>query len=78
MALWAMGDFHLAFSVDKPMEVFDPIWKNHEKKIQKYVTKCVKDTDTIVITGDHSWVPEGLERSVPVQKAGRIIQSAPP
>mgnify|MGYP000087390490 CR=1 FL=1 len=39
MALWAMGDFHLAFSVDKPMEVFDPIWKNHEKKIQKYVTK---------------------------------------
>ena len=55
MALWAMGDFHLAFSVDKPMEVFDPIWKNHEKKIQKYVTKCVKDTDTIVITGDHSW-----------------------
>lgn len=21
MALWAMGDFHLAFSVDKPMEV---------------------------------------------------------
>lgn len=55
MALWAMGDFHLAFSVDKPMEIFDPIWKNHEKKIQKYVTKCVKDTDTIVITGDHSW-----------------------
>ena len=55
MALWAMGDFHLAFSVDKPMEVFDPVWKNHEKKIEKYVRKMVKDTDTIVLTGDHSW-----------------------
>lgn len=55
MTLWAMGDFHLAFSVDKPMEVFDSVWKNHEKKIQKYVRKVVKDTDTIVITGDHSW-----------------------
>lgn len=50
-----MGDFHLAFSVDKPMEVFDPVWKNHEKKIQKYVRKVVKDTDTIVITGEYSW-----------------------
>ena len=36
MALYAMGDFHLAFSVDKPMEIFDSIWKNHEKKINKY------------------------------------------
>ena len=55
MSLWAMGDFHLAFTVDKPMEIFDPIWKNHEQKIQKYVRKAVKDTDTIIITGDHSW-----------------------
>ena len=55
MSLWAMGDFHLAFTVDKPMEVFDPVWKDHEKKIWKYVRKSVKDRDTIVITGDHSW-----------------------
>ena len=39
MSLWAMGDFHLAFTVDKPMEVFDPVWKDHEKKIWKYVRK---------------------------------------
>ena len=55
MSLWAMGDFHLAFTVDKTMEVFDPVWKDHEKKIWKYVRKSVKDRDTIVITGDHSW-----------------------
>jgi predicted phosphohydrolase len=37
------------------MEVFDPIWKNHEKKIEKYWHKKVKPSDTVVITGDHSW-----------------------
>ena len=33
MSLYAIGDFHLSFLVDKPMEVFDPVWKNHEKKM---------------------------------------------
>jgi hypothetical protein len=37
------------------MEVFDPIWKNHEKKIEKYWYKKVKPSDMVVITGDHSW-----------------------
>lgn len=32
MSLWAMGDFHLAFTVDKPMEVFDPVWKIMKRK----------------------------------------------
>ena len=55
MALWAIGDFHLSFSVDKPMEIFDPVWKKHEKKIEKNFCRRVKATDTVVITGDHSW-----------------------
>ncbi len=55
MALYALGDLHLAFSVDKPMDVFGRVWKNHEKKIQKYCRKLVKDTDTLVLTGDHTW-----------------------
>ena len=71
MSLWAMGDFHLAFTVDKPMEVFDPVWKDHEKKIWKYVRKSVKDRDTIVITGDHSWgrnLPECEEDAKKTEK----------
>ena len=55
MALWAIGDLHLAFSTGKSMEVFDPIWKNHEKKIKKYFRRLVKPGDTVVLTGDHSW-----------------------
>ena len=55
MSLFAIGDLHLAFSVDKPMDVFGSVWKNHVKKIEKYWHKKVKETDTVVITGDHSW-----------------------
>lgn len=55
MALYAMGDFHLSFSVDKPMDVFGRVWKNHEKKIEKYCRKRIHPEDTFVITGDHSW-----------------------
>ena len=51
MALYAIGDFHLDFSTDKPMEIFDPVWKNHHKKIKKHWNKIVKPTDTVVITG---------------------------
>ena len=55
MALYALGDFHLSFGVDKPMDIFGREWKNHEKKIEKYCRKLVKPEDTLVITGDHSW-----------------------
>jgi predicted phosphohydrolase len=55
MALYAMGDFHLSFQVDKSMDIFGSVWKHHEKKIQKKVNRLVKPEDTLVITGDHSW-----------------------
>lgn len=55
MALYAMGDLHLSFQVNKPMDPFGRIWKNHEKKIEKYVKQRVKKEDTLVLTGDHSW-----------------------
>ena len=55
MALYAMGDFHLAFSVDKPMDRFGWVWRNHEKKILKHCKKRIQPEDTLVITGDHSW-----------------------
>lgn len=45
-----MGDGRFSsgiFGVNKPMKIFD--------SIQKYVTKLVKDINTIVITGDYSW-----------------------
>jgi len=55
MALFALGDMHLSFSTDKPMDRFGSEWKNHEKKIEKYCNKLIGPGDTFVITGDHSW-----------------------
>lgn len=61
MALYAIGDFHLSFSVDKPMEVFGSVWKNHEKKIEKQCKKRIRPEDTLVVTGDLSWGRNLLE-----------------
>lgn len=55
MALYAIGDFHLSFTVNKPMDVFGEEWKDHVKKIEKNWKKKVRESDTVVITGDHSW-----------------------
>ena len=55
MALYALGDLHLSFQVHKPMTPFGRVWKNHERKIEKYVNRIVKPEDTLVLTGDHSW-----------------------
>lgn len=55
MSLYAIGDLHLSFTVDKPMDVFGREWKNHVKKIEKYWHKQIREEDTVVITGDHSW-----------------------
>lgn len=55
MALYALGDLHLSFQVNKPMDSFGRVWKHHEQKITKYVNQCIHDDDTLVLTGDHSW-----------------------
>ncbi len=55
MALFAIGDFHLSFQVNKSMNMFGSVWKKHEEKIQKYCGRMVGPEDTLVITGDHSW-----------------------
>lgn len=55
MSLYAIGDLHLSFLVNKPMDVFGREWKNHTAKIEKYWNKIVRREDTVMITGDHSW-----------------------
>lgn len=55
MGLYAIGDLHLSFTADKPMDVFGKEWKDHDKKIEKYWRKMLNADDTVVVTGDHSW-----------------------
>ncbi len=54
MALYAIGDFHLALGMDKPMDVFGEKWANHEQKL-KAAFSTLTDDDVTVLCGDLSW-----------------------
>lgn len=55
MALFVIGDLHLGFSSDKPMEVFGAHWESHFDKIKADWTEQVTEHDTVIIPGDSSW-----------------------
>ena len=55
MALYTIGDLHLSFSVDKPMDIFGAAWKNHTKVLEANWRAKIQAEDTVVLVGDHSW-----------------------
>ncbi|HZK09853.1 MAG TPA: metallophosphoesterase [Clostridia bacterium] len=55
MKIFALGDLHLGFAVNKPMDLFGPIWKDHHKKIKDDWYARVKNEDLVIIAGDTSW-----------------------
>ncbi|MBU5454967.1 metallophosphoesterase [Caproiciproducens sp. MSJ-32] len=55
MALYAISDLHLAFTTDKPMDIFGKKWFKHDEKIKNNWLKKVKEEDTVLIAGDVSW-----------------------
>lgn len=55
MSLFAISDLHLSLFVDKPMDIFDDVWKHHEKKIEENWKKTICENDTVLIPGDISW-----------------------
>lgn len=55
MRIFAIGDLHLSFAVNKPMDLFDPIWDNHHKKIKDDWLLRVKEEDLVILAGDISW-----------------------
>ena len=54
MALYAIGDLHLALSLNKPMDVFGENWENHPEKIRQGFSHLQAD-DVCVLCGDLSW-----------------------
>ena len=53
--LFAIGDLHLSFSVDKPMDVFGPAWANHTARLERSWRSLVRDGDLVLVPGDISW-----------------------
>jgi predicted phosphohydrolase len=54
MALYAMGDLHLSFGADKPMDVFGGKWDGYVEKLKNGLA-CLTEEDTLVLLGDISW-----------------------
>ncbi|MBR5542990.1 MAG: metallophosphoesterase [Oscillospiraceae bacterium] len=63
MSLYVIADLHLSRSVNKPMDVFGPLWENYENRITDGFSK-LSENDVTVIPGDVSWgmsLSESLE-----------------
>ena len=54
MSIFVLGDTHLSFGVDKPMDIF-PGWRNHIDSLANNWNGLVGEEDTVVVPGDISW-----------------------
>ena len=63
MKVFAMGDLHLPFGVNKPMDIFGG-WDNYTKRIEENWNSLVSDDDVVVIPGDLCWAMS-LEQALP-------------
>ena len=54
MSIFVIGDTHLSFSCDKPMDIFGG-WQDYVSRLEKNWRAVVAEDDTVVIPGDISW-----------------------
>ncbi|MGI6778813.1 MAG: metallophosphoesterase [Acetivibrionales bacterium] len=73
MALYAISDIHLSLGVDKPMDIFGPMWTNYMDRLEDSWKKTVSENDYVIIPGDISWATY-LEQAV---EDFRFIESLP-
>lgn len=55
MAIYVIGDLHLSFNTNKPMDIFGQNWQNYEEKIKLDWLSKVKPEDAVILPGDFSW-----------------------
>ncbi len=55
MAIFVIGDLHLSFNSDKPMDVFGEHWLRHYEKIESDWRSRVQPSDLVILAGDTSW-----------------------
>ena len=60
MSVYAIGDTHLSFSVDKPMDIFKG-WDDYAQRLENNWQRLITNEDTVIINGDISWAM-GLEQ----------------
>lgn len=55
MAIYAIGDLHLAHNQLKPMDVFGDRWAGHVERLSSNWKAVVGDSDLVIVAGDISW-----------------------
>lgn len=55
MSIYVIGDLHLSFNENKPMDIFGDNWSGHEEKIKKDWIEKITDNDLVILPGDFSW-----------------------
>ncbi len=55
MSIYVIGDLHLSFKENKPMDIFGNNWEGHFEKIKNDWNLKVKENDLVVLPGDFSW-----------------------
>lgn len=57
MALYAIGDLHLAFGskIKSPAQRESRLWRGHEQRFMENCRSVMTEEDTIVLLGDHTW-----------------------
>jgi len=55
MSIYVIGDLHLPFGEDKPMDIFGEKWQGYTEKLKEDWNKKVKPEDTVILAGDFSW-----------------------
>ncbi len=55
LTLYAIGDLHLSFAQEKPMDIFGDLWENHAERVKEFWLSKINDQDTVLVPGDISW-----------------------
>ena len=57
MSLFAIGDLHLHFQTELKagIQTKSRVWRDHERTFRANCGRVVRDDDTLVLVGDHSW-----------------------
>lgn len=55
MSIYGIGDLHLSFTANKPMDVFGGQWTDHVKRVKEKWENLVEEGDTVILPGDLSW-----------------------
>lgn len=59
MRIYGIGDLHLSFTSDKPMDIYGGQWTNHTERLEQNWRRIIDPDDVVILAGDISW---GLKR----------------